>query len=410
MLTDCFVDTHALERLRHGVAGAYLDDFTDWLASRSYAKPTIRSYVAAAVRFLTWAHAAGYEVSTLDPASLARYRAYLSATNGAGKHAHEGSNAYCGARRLIVFLRQRGLAPAVRPVEPPLVAAFCAWMRQHRGVTEITLDGYARVLRQLLQALGAEPQCYTAAQLRAFVLAQSQGYSHSKAETVVTAVRLFVRFLIATERCAGGLQYAIPRLAGWRQATLPRYLEPAAVERIIVGCDPSTPLGARDRAVLLLLARLALRASDVAGLRLGDLDWQHGRLWVSGKTRRAAWVPLPQEVGEAILHYLKTGRPAVAGEGLFLIAHAPYTPILARQVCQSAERAIRRAGIEAPSYGAHLFRHSAATTLLRQGLSLQSIGTLLRHHDVDTTALYAKVDVELLRQIALPWPQEVTPC
>ena len=203
---------------------------------------------------------------------------------------------------------------------------------------------------------------------------------------------------------------AIPRLAGWRKAALPSYLEPAVVERIIAGCDPSMPLGARDHAVLLLLARLALRAGDVAALRLDDIDWPHGRLRVSGKTRQEAWLPVPQEVGDAILHYLGTARPAVAQDAVFLITHAPYTPILPRQVSQTAERAIRRAGIDAPGYGAHLFRHSAATALVRQGLSLQAIGSLLRHRDVDTTAVYAKVDVDLLRQVALPWPEEDLPC
>jgi site-specific recombinase XerD len=148
----------------------------------------------------------------------------------------------------------------------------------------------------------------------------------------------------------------------------------------------------------------------VAGLQLGDLDWVHGRLRVTGKTRGEAWLPLPQEVGAAILHYLRTARPRAASAGVFLITHAPYTPILSRQVSATAERAIRRAGVPAPSLGAHVFRHSAATQWLRDGLSLQTIGALLRHADVDTTALYAKVDVTRLRQIALPWPAEVRPC
>ncbi len=411
MLTDYIVNVPACERLRHGIAGGYLDDFTDWLAGSGYAKPTIYSYVYAAVRFLHWAQATGREeLSALNRQGLTDYRAHLAGNKPAAKRAYEGGNAYCGAGRFLVFLRQRGLAPDLSLPVPLLVARFCDWMRRHRGVREITLGGYSRVLRQLLEVLGSEPQHYSAAQLRAFVLAQSRGYSHSKAEMVISAMRMFVRFLISTGQCGEGLQYAIPRVAGWRQASLPRYIEPATVERIIAGCDLSTPLGARDRAVLLLLARLALRAGDVAGLRLGDIDWAHGRILVSGKARWGAWLPLPQEVGEALLHYIETGRPRVSYDGLFLIAHAPHTPIGARQVCQTAERAIRRAGIKVPSYGAHLFRHSAATALLRQGLSLQAIGTLLRHRDVDTTAIYAKVHVNLLQQIALPWPEEDLPC
>jgi integrase/recombinase XerD len=253
--------------------------------------------------------------------------------------------------------------------------------------------------------LGGEPRLYTATQLRAFVLTQSHGYSHSHVDCIVTSVRMFVRFLIAQQECPESLQYAIPRMAGWRQASLPRYLDPTDIQRVIDTCDPSDPLGARDHAVLLLLARLGLRASDIASLRLRDIDWSGGRLQVTGKSRRTAWLPLPQEVGDALLHYLRTARPAVGEEGVFLITHAPYTPILPRQVSSTAERAIRRAGIKAPGNGAHLFRHSAATAWLRQGMSLQAIGTVLRHRDVDTTAIYAKVDVDSLRHIALPWPQ-----
>jgi integrase/recombinase XerD len=182
------------------------------------------------------------------------------------------------------------------------------------------------------------------------------------------------------------------------------------VERILDACDVSTPLGIRDRAVLLLLARLGLRRGDVANLHLDDLDRRHGRLRVTGKSRQPAWLPLPQDAGDAILHYLAAARPHVASDRVFLITCAPYTPLHPRQVSTTAERAIRRAGVSTPSLGAHIFRHSAATGWLRQGLSLQSIGTLLRPCDVDTTAIYAKVDVGLLRQIALPWPEENTPC
>ena len=162
----------------------------------------------------------------------------------------------------------------------------------------------------------------------------------------------------------------------------------------------------RDRAVLLLLARLGLRASDVAALCFDDINWTGARLRVSGKSARPTWLPLPQEVGDALLRYIETVRPPVGGDGVFLITRAPYTPIIPRQVSSTAARAIRRAGIQAPSFGAHLFRHSAATAWLRQGLTLQAIGTVLRHIDPDTTALYAKVDVDLLRRIAMPWPDE----
>jgi site-specific recombinase XerD len=410
MLTDYFVNEQSLERLRRGAAGGYLDDFSDWLANSGYAVSTILSYLYAAERFLTWARSNGLEVPTLNPDNLSDYRISLAATNPVGRRAHEGGNAYCGARRFVVFLRHLGVVADVQPVDPPLLLDFGVWMRQHRGVTQTTITGYCRVLRPFLHVLGDQPEDYTAAQLRAFVLARSQGYSHSQAEKVVTAVRMFVRFLVATAHCADALRHAIPRLARWRQAALPSYLKPAEIEQIIAGCDPSTPMGARDRAILLLLARLALRCGDVVALRLDDIDWPHGRLRVSGKARWEVWLPLPQEIGDALLHYLEKARPMVDQEAVFLISHAPYTPLQSRQISQTAERVIRRAGVDAPSHGAHLFRHSAATALLRQGYSLQAIGSLLRHRDVDTTAIYAKVDVDALRQVVLPWPEEDPSC
>ena len=412
MLSDYITDTQAQERLRRGSAGAHLDGFTDWLASRRYAHQTIRSYVFAVARFMTWCARANDHgtLPTPDHTSLAAYRRHLTGTKHTGKRSHERGNAYCGARRFLLFLRQAGVAPDICPVVPPLEARFRDWMRQHRGASDVTLDGYSRAVRRLLEVIGSEPRLYGAAQLRAFVLAQTRGYGHSKADTVITAVRMFVRFLVAYQECPEGLLHAIPRVAGWQQASLPRYLEVADIERIIGGCDPSLPLGARDRAVLLLLARLGLRGGDVAGLRLGDIDWTRSRLRVSGKSRRTDWLPLPQDVGDALQHYLATARPAATGDAIFLIARAPYTSINSRQVSSTAERAIRRAGVDAPSLGAHLFRHCAATAWLRQGMTLQAIGALLRHRDVDTTAIYAKVDVDLLRQIAQPWPTEVAPC
>lgn len=415
MLNDFIVDPSAQERLRRGGAGTHLDGFTAWLASRHYTDLTIRSYVLAADRFMTWWTGVSDDAALpgAHHSSLAAYRAHLTGLGHPGARAHERGNAYCGARRFLLFLRQAGLAPSTDQVDRPregLETGFRNWMHQHRGVCEITLDGYGRVVDRLLKTIGTEARLYTAAQLRAFVLSQAHGRSHSKADTVITAVRMFVRFLIACQACPDHLQHAIPRVAGWRQAPLPRYLEAADVERIIDACDPSTPLGARDRAIVLLLARLGLRAGDVAGLHLEDIDWTHGRVRVSGKSRRTTWLPLPQDAGDALLHYLATGRRAVSGDGVFLTTRAPYTPIIARQVSSTAERAIRRAGVKSPSLGAHVFRHSAATAWLRQGLTLQAVGTLLRHRDVDTTAIYAKVDVELLRQIAMPWPTEGASC
>jgi site-specific recombinase XerD len=393
------------------IGASLLDDFTEWLVGQRYTKSTVRSYLFGVAHFLTWARTKSYrDFSALDAICLTTYRDHLIESRSSRARAHQFCNSFCSARTFVRFLRQSGVVPAERDDIPPLVDRFGNWMRGHRGSRESTLANYRYVLRRLLQRFGSEPRSYTAAQLRTFILAEARGGSHSKAETHVTAVRMFVRFLIAHGECSDALQHAIPRVGKWGQAALPRYIEQEAIERVIAACEAKTPLGSRDRAVMLLLARLGLRAGDVANLRLDDLDWTQGRIRVSGKSRTPAWLPFPQDAGDAVLEYLATGRPRASTDRVFVIMRAPYTPVRSRQITSTAERAIKRAGISTPSLGAHLFRHSAATGWLRQGLSLQSIGAVLRHSDLDTTAIYAKVDVKLLQQIAAPWPVENSTC
>jgi integrase/recombinase XerD len=239
----------------------------------------------------------------------------------------------------------------------------------------------------------------------------STAHRHGKgrAKTVVTAVRMFLRFLIATGSCEPGLDQAIPTIAQWRLSSLPRYLPPETIERIIAACDTSTPLGIRDKAIILLMARLGLRAGDAAGLRLSDIDGQQGTLVVTGKTRRATRLPLPQEAGDALLHYLETVRPPIGCDKVLITTCAPWLPMSRQAVGHTAARAIQRADVEAPFLGAHVFRYSAATAMLRHGVSLQAISEVLRHASIETTAYYAKVDTQLLRQVVVPWP-EVTSC
>jgi site-specific recombinase XerD len=221
---------------------------------------------------------------------------------------------------------------------------------------------------------------------------------------------MFVRFLIADGQCAVGLDAAIPTLAHWRLAALPRYLAPDEVERVIDSCDRSSPVGRRNRAMLLLLARLGLRAGDIRQLRLGDIDWRGGSIHVCGKSRRLTRLPLTQEVGDALVAYVQDGRPAAPTDAVFLGCRAPFRALAPGVVPLIVGRALDRAGVVRPSRGAaHLLRHSVATSMLRHGASLQDIGTLLRHRSIETTQIYAKVDILALQPIAQPWP-EVPPC
>ena len=220
---------------------------------------------------------------------------------------------------------------------------------------------------------------------------------------VVRALRMFIRFLVATGYCPSHLDRAVPSVPPWRLASLPRYLSTKDVERVLAACRIQTVMELRDRAVLLLVARLALRAGEVRALRLSDIDWDNGRVRVVGKLRRPAWLPLPQEVGDAILAYLEH-RPPCTIPAVFLCTTAPYRSLGSTGVSRIARCAIARARVKSASRGAHVFRHSVATTLIRRGASLDDVGRLLRHASRDSTAIYAKVDRTSLLRIAQPWP------
>jgi len=185
---------------------------------------------------------------------------------------------------------------------------------------------------------------------------------------------------------------------------IPRYIDRASVEQIIAACDTTTPTGLRDKALILLLARLGLRAGDVVAMQLDDIDWDRGTIRVSGKSANTARLPLPQDVGEAILAYIEHVRPTVADKHLFLCRNAPHQPFAGSSIiCWIVKKAAERAGLTDVPSGSHVFRHSLATSMLREGRTLEAIGTVLRHTKPDTTAIYAKVDFKMLGEVTQPW-------
>ena len=227
---------------------------------------------------------------------------------------------------------------------------------------------------------------------------------------MTTALRGYLRFLAAQDTCRPWLDRAVPTVPQWRLSALPHYLPTADVERLIASCDLTKPQGIRDKAILLLLARLGLRAGDILDMRLDDFAWNEGTLRVRGKGRREVRLPLPQDTGDALLDYLERARPLVDNDRTFLRSSAPYRPFAGSCAISDVVRlALKRAGItDPPSRDANLLRHSAATAMLRAGATLDAIGTVLRHRSADTTAHYAKVDVAMLRQIAQVWPGDVS--
>lgn len=256
--------------------------------------------------------------------------------------------------------------------------------------------------------LGDDPRAYTAAALRAFVLQRARPHGIWRAKSIAVAVRAFLRFLGATGQCPSGREHAIPSFATWQLSSVPRFLRQDEVERVIASCSADAK-GLRDRAALLLLARLGLRASEVARLTFAELDWDKGQITLCGKGRRQERLPLPQEVGTAILLYLRRGRPPLPVPELFTTVMPPVRPLTRAAVTHIVRSALARAAIKAPINGAHVLRHSAATAMLRQGASLAGVGAVLRHRSLSTTAHYAKVDFGLLAEIAQPWPG-AAPC
>jgi integrase/recombinase XerD len=415
MLTDFFKSRLTLERYRSGLIGPHLDTFSAWLDEHGYRRASIRRHVREAVHFSAWAKTAKIPIERLNRDTLNRLYCYLAERERLRNHNGDHQHLYQSACVLVSFLEATGVVCRATPVTAAPSSAdelwreFTEWMQTQRGTMSSTLANYRLSIAALLQDIGTTPRTFTAEALRHFLLRQTKQSSQVQSKTLATALRMFLRFLIARGDCATGLDYAIPTVARWRLATLPKYLPADTVERLIQSCDPVSALGARDRAILLLLARLGLRSGDVSALRLHDLHWSEAELIVSGKNRCQTRLPLPQDVGDAILHYLHHARPRVSSERVFITTTAPLVPISRQVVGRAVRRALCRTGISAPTQGAHLLRHSAATSLLRDGVSLSAIGALLRHASIDTTTLYAKVDVGLLREVAMPWP-EVSSC
>jgi integrase/recombinase XerD len=400
------------QRLRAGVAADHIDAFADWLHLRGYKPNSIDNGLTSLAAWTDWMLRAGFSAQDL----LAGFEACKLAIGKEQRVRYSrGPNqqSVTAASLFIRFLQLQGELPppVARPsaIEQwPILGEFRSWMSAHRGLTETTLDVYQGILVGFLDALGDDARAYSAEALRAFVLDRARPHGIERAKSIVVAVRSFIRFHGVTGRCPAGMEHAIPGFASWRLSSVPKFLAAEEVERVIDSCTGYV-FELRDRAVLLLLARLALRASEVAQLKFSDIDWRNGGISVCGKGRRHESLPLPQEVGNAILRYVNNGRPSLQAPEVFTTVLAPVHPLTRAAVTHIVRAALRRAGIKAPINGAHVLRHSAATTMLRQGASLAGVGAVLRHRSPMTTTHYAKVDFGLLSEIAQPWP-EVSSC
>ncbi len=392
-----------------------LHGFMQKMAQAGYARTTIHRHLRAAMGALGWANRQGVEIVALDESWIDGFARRLSQCRRPRYSRDYQLTLRHGVRLFLEYLRNVGLVTTVgaqRPSsDPALLTAFSRWMHQQRGASNATVYIYSIPIRSLLGSLGQDPRRYDAQRLRKFVLESTQGCKSAVAKRCTTALRMFLRFLVSEGQCPASLMGAIPVVAQWRLSSLPRYLHPKEVERLIDTCDQSTPSGRRNRAILLLLARLGLRAGDIVNLRLTDIDWKEGWIHLCGKGRRQTRLALTQEIGAALAAYLQQDRLPVDCDALFLRLISPFQGLSSHvPVSLLVRRCMRRAGITSPGRGAaHILRHSAATSMLRQGASLQQIAVILRHRSLQSTQIYAKVDVSAMREIAQPWPR-VQPC
>ena len=292
-----------------------------------------------------------------------------------------------------------------------LVEAYKEYERRSRGLRERTLGGYEWNVRLFVRAaLGddpIDPAALGCGDVMRFIASMSKRLSPASMRTVGTALRSFFRYLRVAALCDQPLEAAIPVIACWRLSALPRFLNDDQLEQVLASLDTCRPYGLRDRAIVLSLAALGLRPGEVAGLCLEDIDWRQGTVHLrQRKTRRGGVLPLPREAGRAIAAYLRKERPACGERRVFVQHRGPGRgrPISAGAVSEVVARSLRRAHIDAPIAGAYVFRHTVASRMVQRGASLKEVADVLGHRSLDSAAIYAKLDLPALREVAQPWP------
>ena len=394
-----------IEALKGGPLASPLEAYAQRLHGDGYATHSGFVQLRLLGCFNRWLDRKKLTGEDMDPTTIEQY---LHGRARSGK-LRKGDSA--ALFRLLNMLRPEGSGVAASPptaVETAL-GQFQKYLRQERSLSEATVINYTPVARSFLSERfpkgAVHCQQITAADITAFVQRQATLLTSKRAPLVVTALRSFLRYLFHRGIVAVDLATCVPTIATWSLSKVPRFLPGEQIQKILGSCDKETAIGKRDYALLLLLARLGLRAGEVVALTLDDFDWEAGLVTVRGKGKRVAQMPLPSEVGTAIADYLSTGRPRCSSRRVFIRAKAPLTGFAnSVAICSLVDRTLERAGVESEYRGSHVFRHSLATRMLQHGASLPEIGDLLRHRRPDTTRIYAKVDLVSLRSIALPWP------
>jgi len=408
VINQLFTFSSTIERLRQGPLSEHLDAYAAAIAAQGYGRHSIRAQIVVIADFSRWLKQKQIDIQALNSEVVGRFlrlrRQQQRIRRGDPKT----------LQRLLTMLCQKGVVKPRQTLvadnaQARIIAEFRLYLSQERGLSPATLLNYVPVVKQFL-AERFHKRAPNFAKLRAphitgFVMRNAHQLSPLRAGLMVTALRSFFRYLRHRGAIATDLAGCVPTVPNWSLSTLPRFLPAATVERILECCDRTTSVGRRNHAILLLLARLGVRAGEVVGLSLDDIDWSTGQITIRGKGGKSAQLPLPADVGMALAAYLRNDRPRSATRRVFLRHRAPFVGFgNSSTISTVVMRALKHAGVESAHTGAHVLRHSLATSLLRQGGSLDEIGELLRHRSPNTTAIYAKVDVTALHTLALPWP------
>jgi site-specific recombinase XerD len=395
-------------RLRSGPHGQLVERYAARLVEERLVRLGTWRCLNVVGGLLGWIAGRRWALADLDERVVERYLLH----RGGRQSIQPGDRA--ALRRWLAVLRDEGaIAPAPPPPLTPhdrIFNEFADYLRTERGLAPRSIVRHLPTIRRFLQEV-----CPTGADglgkisqdsVIGYIERHAQDWSPKTGKAMCWSLRAFLRYLHHSGLHPASLADSVPSMRRWKLTTLPTYLSAAQVQKALDGCDRATVMGRRDYAILMMLAKLGLRADEVATLTLDDIDWRAGELLVRAKGRQRARMPMPSEVGTAVVAYLCDGRPKSSCRRLFVRTLAPHVGFASGcAITMIARTALDRVGIEGCARrGAHIFRHSLATELLRSGATLSEIGQLLRHESHDTTRIYAKVDIEALRTLSLPWP------
>lgn len=375
------------------------------LAERGFAPRTITTHVGLLRDLGVWLQDEGLPAGGLTAERVAQF---LTARRSAGAR---GAVTPFVMVPLLDHLERLGVVPprsrAELPAPTEILQRYRTYLRSERGLVAQGVIRYERAARLFIESVagpGGEVdwQTLSGREVSRFMLAECAGRGGSSARNLAAGLRSFLRFLHVDGWTPVGLAAAVPSVPGWGGRSLPVGFEPSQVGRLLECCDRNRATGRRDFAILTVLVRLGLRAAEVAGMRLEDLDWRASELVVRGKAQRDERLPLPGDVGDAVAEYLRRDRPATASRAVFLRMLAPHQQLTPSAVTMIVYAACDRAGV--PRAGAHRLRHSAASQMLAAGASLSEVGQALRQRTLRATAIYAKVDHTRLRVLVRPWP------